>query len=280
MMRWMRRTWRRHPGSVVSLGLLGIFLAVVLVGPVAYRANPIKPNIRAKFHAPSQEFPMGTDELGRDVLSRVLHGGRVSLAAGVAVVTLGGIIGILVGFLAGFYGGWLDFVLMRFTDLFLGFPALILAIAFAAAFGSGLQQGVWAAALVWWPGFARLVRGQVLAVRHLQFVESAEALGATDVRLMVRHVFPACLGEIVVKATLDVGLAILFVASLGFLGLGAQAPTPEWGTMIAEARPYILDKWWAGFFPGLAIAIGVILFNVLGDQLRPVLAPATRGRRG
>lgn len=275
----LKRLWRRHPGAVVSLALLGVFVVVVLLGPYAVSTSPTKPNIRAKFHAPSQEFPMGTDELGRDVFSRVLHGGRVSLVAGVAVVVLGGIIGVIVGFLAGFYGGWLDFVLMRFTDLFLGFPALILAIAFAAAFGSGLQQGVLAAALVWWPGFARLVRGQVLAVRNLQFVESAEALGATDMRLMARHVFPACLGEILVKATLDVGLAILFVASLGFLGLGAQAPTPEWGTMIAEARPYILDKWWSGFFPGLAIAIAVILFNVLGDQLQPVLTPITRGRR-
>jgi peptide/nickel transport system permease protein len=160
---------------------------------------------------------------------------------------------------------------MRLTDLFLGFPTLILAIAIAAALGAGLAQGVLAAGLVWWPGFARLVRGQVMAVKALQYVEAARALGASNLRLMLRHILPGCVGEIVIKATLDVGLAVLFVASLGFLGLGTQPPAPEWGSMIAQARPYILDYWWVGFFPGIAIGITVILFNALGDAVQPLI---------
>lgn len=267
------RLVRGNPQLAALLLLLIAFVAVTIVGPLLRPDDPLKPNIVLKFRPPSPEHPMGNDELGRDVLSRVLLGGRYSLGAGLAVVVLGGLIGSVVGFISGYFGGWLDFVLMRITELFLGFPALILAIAFAAAFGAGLAQGVLAAALVWWPGYARLVRGQVLAVRNLQFVEAAQALGARDARVLLRHVVPACFGEIVVKATLDMGLAILFVASLGFLGLGVRAPTPEWGTMIAEARPYILDKWWTGFYPGAAIGVTVVLFNMLGDQVRSLLTP-------
>ena len=265
-------TWaRRYPALAVVALLQIAFVLMVLVGPSAYGPSPTRPNIRATLQPPSAAFPLGTDEMGRDVLARVLHGGRTSLAAGIAVVAIGLVVGTVVGFVAGFYGGRLDFVLMRFTDLFLGFPALILAIALAAALGAGLAQGVIAAGLVWWPGFARLVRGQVLAVKTLQYVEAARALGASNVRLMLRHILPGCIGEIVIKATLDVGLAVLFVASLGFLGLGAQPPSPEWGSMIAQARPYILDFWWVGFFPGVAIGTTVILFNALGDAVQPYL---------
>jgi peptide/nickel transport system permease protein len=260
----------RHPAIVAVTALQAVFVATVLIGPIVYEPSPVRPNIRATLQPPGPEFPLGTDELGRDVLARVLHGGRTSLAAGLAVVAIGLVLGTVVGFLAGYFGGRLDFVLMRFTDLFLGFPALILAIALAAALGAGLAQGVVAAGLVWWPGFARLVRGQVLAIKPLQYVEAARALGASHLRLMVRHVLPACLGEIAIKATLDVGLAVLFVASLGFLGLGAQAPTPEWGSMIAQARTYILDHWWVGFFPGVAIGVTVLLFNALGDAVQPL----------
>lgn len=261
----------RHPSIAVVAALLLAFFLVVLIGPVAYDASPIRPNIRATFQPPSPDHPLGTDELGRDVLARVLHGGQTSLIAGLAVVAIGLVLGTLVGFVAGYFGGRLDFILMRFTDLFLGFPALILAIALAAALGAGLTQGVLAAGLVWWPGFARLVRGQVLAAKPLQYVEAARALGASHLRLMIRHILPACVGEIAIKATLDVGLAVLFVASLGFLGLGAQAPTPEWGSMIAQARTYILDYWWVGFFPGVAIGLTVLLFNALGDAIQPLI---------
>ena len=261
----------RHRALVVVLVAQAIFATTLIVGPLVYAPSPTRPNIRATFEPPGVGFPLGTDELGRDVLARVLHGGRTSLLAGFAVVVIGLVLGTVVGFIAGFYGGQLDFVLMRVTDLFLGFPALILAIALAASLGAGLTQGVLAAGLVWWPGFARLVRGQVIAVKHLQFVEAARALGASNLRLMVHHVFPACAGEIAIKATLDVGLAVLFVASLGFLGLGAQPPAPEWGTMIAQARPYILDYWWVGFYPGVAIGITVVLFNVLGDAAQSLV---------
>lgn len=263
----------------MGLFVTALFLVVVLLGPLVYHVSPTEPNILAKFKPPSLAHPMGTDELGRDVLSRVINGGRVSLLAGAGVVLIGGVVGTILGFVAGFFGGVLDFALMRFTDLFLGFPALILAIAFAAAFGAGLTQGVIAAGLVWWPGYARLVRGQVLATRNLQFVEAADALGASNIRLMARHIFPAILSEIVIKATLDMGLAVLFVASLGFLGLGAQPPTPEWGTMIADARPYILDRWWTGFFPGLAVGVVVVLSNMLGDLIQPVLSTSSRRRK-
>jgi peptide/nickel transport system permease protein len=266
-----RRHWLvRFPFLAVMLTLLGLFVGTLTFGPMVYGPSPTKPNIRATFHAPSPTHPLGTDGLGRDIMARVLHGGRLSLLAGMGVVVLGGVLGTLVGFLGGYYGGRVDFVLMRVTDLFLGFPALILAIALAAALGAGLAQGVVAASLVWWPGFARLVRGQVIATKHLQYVEAARALGGNDLRLMVRHILPACMGEITIKATLDVGLAVLFVASLGFLGLGAQPPAAEWGMMIAEARPYVLDYWWTGFFPGVGIGLTVILFNLLGDALQPL----------
>lgn len=272
-----RKPWHVRHGllSACAVALI-LFIAILLFGPVVYGVNPNKPNIRATSKPPSVEHPLGTDNLGRDLLARVLHGGRLSLLAGLGVVVIGGLVGTAIGFLAGFYGGRVDFILMRVTDLFLGFPALILAIALAAALGAGLVQGVIAAGAVWWPGFARLVRGQVLGVKSLEFVEAARALGARDLRIMVRHIFPAVVGEMTVKATLDLGLAILFVASLGFLGLGARPPTAEWGTMIAEARPYILDYWWTGFFPGVGIAITVIFFNLLGDALHPVLGRQRR----
>lgn len=270
-------TMRRFPSLVTMLVLLVVFVATLVFGPLLYPPEPNRTNIRATFHPPSAEHPLGTDGLGRDLLARVLYGGRLSLLAGLGVVLIGGLLGTTVGVVAGYFGGKLDFLLMRITDLFLGFPALILAIALAAAFGAGLTQGVLAASIVWWPGFARVVRGQVIAVKQLQFVEAAAAAGASNVRIIFKHILPACLGEITIKATLDVGLAILFVASLGFLGLGAQPPTAEWGTMVAEARPYILDYWWVGFFPGVGIAISVILFNFLGDTIQPLLRSG-RGR--
>lgn len=274
LLRSLNNHWDRAVMGLIMACLLGM----AVVGPALYAVDPTKPNIKQKFGAPSAQLPMGADELGRDVLSRVISGSRVSLLAGIGVVIIGGLIGSVIGFAAGFYGGWIDFFLMRLTDLFLGFPALILAIAFAAAFGTGLWQGVLAAGLVWWPGFARLVRGQVLALVNLPYVEAARAIGCSDTRIVLRHILPGCIGEIMVKATMDLGLAILFIASLGFLGLGAQPPTPEWGTMVAEGRTYILDRWWISFFPGVAIAVAVIAFSLLGDVLQPVLSPHLKRR--
>lgn len=264
------------PDRAVSVIIVVFMLLIATLGPLLSTYDPTKIDMKSRFQAPSAEHHFGTDEMGRDVLSRVLSGGRISLASGIAVVLLAAAIGVPLGFLAGFYGGKLDFVIMRFTDLLLGFPALVLAIAFNAALGAGLSKGLIAAALVWWPGFTRLVRGQVLAERNLPYVEAARALGASNPRLMFRHLLPAVMGPIIIKATMDVGYAILFVASLGFLGLGAQPPMPEWGTTVAEARPYILDKWWAGFFPGMAITISVIGFNLFGDAIQPLITPILR----
>ena len=216
--------------------------------------------------------------MGRDVLSRVMSGAKVSLIAAVVVIGLAALVGIPLGLISGYRGGNTDSVIMRVTDIFLGFPAMLLALAVAAALGSGLFKAMVASSLVWWPGYARLARGQVLALKALPLVESARAVGVPDRKVLFRHILGNMTSPLIIKFTMDIGYAILFVSGLGFLGLGAQAPIPEWGTMVADGRTYILNQWWCAGFPGMAITLAIVCFNLLGDALEVVLDP-TLSRR-
>jgi peptide/nickel transport system permease protein len=218
----------------------------------------------------------GTNELGQDMLSLVIAGTRVSLFAGLAVVVLGALVGTIVGAVAGYFGGWTDDILMRLADLKLTIPGLILAMAVAAALGPGLFNMIIAVALSWWPGYARLVRGEVMAKKEEMFVTAALALGAGTVRILRRHILPNVMTPVIIKMSLDMGFAILTVASLGFIGIGVKPPTPEWGSLLSVARNYMPDYWWTAIFPGLAIFVAVFGFNLLGDGLRDVFDPKAR----
>src|SRR5262245_22793970 len=234
-------------------------------------------NIALALKPPSALHWFGTDEAGRDVLSRGLHGGRESITAALVVILAALVIGIVVGALSGWWRGTVDEILMRATDLFFAFPPLVLAMAIAAALGPSLQNAVIAAIVVWWPTYARLVRSEVLRVRHDVFVEAAAALGASDLRLLARHVLPQTWGVLNARATVDVGYTVLFIATLGFVGLGSRPPTAEWGAMIASARVYFLNSWWTMTFPGLALFVTVVCLSLLGDAINDVMG--LRGRR-
>jgi peptide/nickel transport system permease protein len=210
------------------------------------------------------------------MFSLVLMGSRISLFSGLAVITISVIVGTLVGAIAGYFGGWIDEILMRATDLLLTIPSLILAMTVAAALGTGVFNMIIAISITWWPAYARLVRGEVISKKEEQFVVAARALGAGWPRILGKHILPNIVSPIVVKASLDMGFAILTVASLGFVGIGVKAPTPEWGTLLSTARNYLPDYWWTALFPGFAIFLAVLGFNLLGDGLRDVLDPKAR----
>lgn len=229
-----------------------------------------------KLSPPSAEHLMGTDELGRDIFSRVVYGTRISLSAALSAVGLSLLIGIPLGAVAGSFGGWVDNVIMRITDVFLSFPPLLLAIAMVAVMGGSLRNAVLSIALSWWPWYTRLIRGQAISVKERKFVQAAETIGTSRARIIFRHIIPNCISPVIVQASMDIGGVILTVASLSFLGLGAQLPTPEWGLMISMGRRFFPDSWWYCIFPGLAIFITVLCFNLLGDAIREILDPKTR----
>ena len=261
--------------AATALGVVAVWLAVAAAAPLLAPYEPLRQDIVGRLAPPSAAHWLGTDALGRDILSRVLHGARISVPVGLAAVALAALLGALVGGLAGFVGRRLDDVLMRGTDLMLAFPTVILALVITAALGVGIRNAVLAIMVAWWPTYARLVRGLVLAVREREYVQVAYALGASDGRVLWRYVAPNVVSSIVVLATLDVGHAILTFASLSFLGLGPPPEVPEWGSMIAAGRNY-LDQWWIATFPGLAILSLTIAFNVVGDSLRDLLDPRLR----
>ena len=233
-------------------------------------------NTAARFRPPSLAHPFGTNEVGQDVLSLVMAGARVSIVAGLAVVMLGTLVGTVIGAIAGYAGGWVDEVLMRLADLKLTIPGLMLAMAVAAALGAGMANMVFAIALSWWPGYARLVRAEVMARKEEMFVTAARAIGASGTRILFRHILPNVATPVIVKMSLDMGFAILTVASLGFIGIGVRPPTPEWGAMLSVARGYMPDFWWMALAPGMAIFVAVFGFNLLGDGLRDLFDPKAR----
>jgi peptide/nickel transport system permease protein len=268
---------RRYPALVGWGAATALIVASIAAAPALAPHDPNRLDLARALVPPSSANWLGTDEAGRDVLSRVLHGGRESLSAALAVIAAALGLGILVGATAGWVEGALDDALMRVTDLFFAFPPLVLAMAITAALGPSLRNAVIAAIVVWWPTYARLVRAEVLRVRHETFVEAAGALGASDLRLLARHVLPQTWGVLNARATVDVGYTVLFIATLGFVGLGSRPPTAEWGAMIASARVYFLDSWWTMTFPGLALFVTVVCVSLLGDAINDVMG--LRGRR-
>ena len=273
------RKFRQNPLSMVGLCIIVFLFAMALIGPyfVPYPKDATGAlHMKDKLMAPSWDHWMGTDHVGRDILTRVVVGARVSLMAGIVVIFLAVIIGCTLGAIAGFKGGWIGELIMRVTDVFLTIPELILAMAIAAALGPGLFNVMVAVSLAWWPGYCRLTRASILSLRETQFSEAAKSLGASETRVLFRHLLPNALPTILVKASMDIGFAVLTTAALGFIGLGTQPPTPDWGAMIADGRRFIRESWWFSTFPGLAILLTVVGFNLLGDGIRDVLDPRSR----
>jgi peptide/nickel transport system permease protein len=262
----------------VGLAIVGLALVAALIGPAVTPYDPAAQELALRLASPSLAHPFGLDELGRDILARVLAGARISFLVGITVVMISAAVGTMLGSLAGYFGGRVDDVISRVVDTLLAFPGLLLAIALVAVLGPSLTNVVLALSLIGWVGYARLVRGQVLRAREFEFVQAARALGATTRRILARHVIPTALPAVTVQATLGMGGAILAEAALSFLGLGVQPPTPSWGTMLNGGRTHLLDAPHLTIFPGLAIALLVLGFNFLGDGLRDALDPMTRGR--
>jgi peptide/nickel transport system permease protein len=271
------RLVRRYP-ALFSWGLATlVILAAVAAAPLLAPHDPNRLNMAQALKAPSSAYPFGTDEAGRDVLSRVLYGGRESIIAALAVIIASVVVGLIVGAASGWIAGRTDDILMRVTDLFFAFPPLILAMAISAALGPSLQNAVLAAIVVWWPTYARLVWGEVLRVKHDLYVEAGRAIGLTDLQLVRRHVLPQTWGVLNARATVDIGYTILFIATLGFVGLGSRPPAAEWGAMIAGARTYFLNSWWTMTFPGLALFVTVICLSLVGDAINDIIG--LRGRK-
>ena len=266
----------RDPATVLGLGIVLATLAGALAAPLLSPHDPTAVGLEHRLLGPSGQFPLGTDHLGRDELSRLLHGARTTLGAALVVLAVVMGIAIAVGTVSGYFGGWLDSLLMGLVDLLLAFPGLVLAVAIAGTLGPGLFNLLIAMAAVWWAGYARLVRGMVLAARQREYVEAARAAGASHRRIMAVHIWPNILGPVVVLVTLDLGWIVLGISGLSFLGLGAQPPTPEWGAMLNDARPFLQTAPRLLLVPGAAIALVVLGFNLLGDGLRDLLDPRLR----
>jgi peptide/nickel transport system permease protein len=269
--------WLRFSANRLALIGLFIILALILVAALAGVLAPYSATIGdlagARLLPPSEAHWFGTDDLGRDIYSRILYGSRWTLYVVVLVAIIAAPIGLLVGTVAGYAGGWLDTVLMRVTDIFLAFPKLILALAFVAALGPGIENAVIAIAITSWPPYARIARAETLTVRNSDYIKAVQLMGASPFRIVLRHIMPLCISSLIVRVTLDMAGIILTAAGLGFLGLGAQPPLPEWGAMIASGRRFVLDQWWVAGAPGFAILIVSLGFNLLGDGLRDALDP-------
>jgi len=266
----LRELWR-HPNGKVGLVIVAILIFIALSAPIIAPYDPNLPDTANRLQPPSLKHPFGTDQLGRDILSRVIWGSRVSLSIAFLAVGVTSAIGVLVGLFSGYYGGKVDIALMRLTDIFMAFPRLVLALAFASALGPGIYNVIIAIAVVYWSFYARLIRGVVLQVREELYIQAAKAIGASDLRVMFRHILPMVSAPLLVQATLDVGGTILLASGLGFLGIGVQPPVPEWGVMVSEGRRFITHEWWVSTFPGLFILLATFGFNLLGDALRDVL---------
>jgi peptide/nickel transport system permease protein len=275
-----RRAWHlliRNRMAMAGAGIVVLWVALAVVAPLVAPYDPIDQQVRQRLQAPSAAHWLGVDELGRDVFSRVLYGGRVSLPVATVVVMLATAFGSLYGGLSAFAGKWIDDGAMRVVDMVLAFPSLILAMAIAAALGPSIQNSMLALLLVWWPPYARVVRGQVLSLKNRDFVMAARALGLSDLRILLRHVLPNSVAAALVLMTMDFGNAIIITAALSFLGLGAVPPTPEWGAMVAEGRE-LMQAWWISTFAGVAIFSVAMACNFIGDGLRDAIDPRLRAR--
>ena len=268
----------RNPLMVVGLAvfLFGVFIS--LTAPWIAPYGPLAQNVANRLQPASADHPFGTDQLGRDVLTRVLYGGRISLPAGMLAIAFSTVIGSAVGSVAGYLGGMWDEALMRVTEVFMAFPTIILAMAIAAALGPSALNAILAMIVVWWPNYARIVRSLVVSVKSNEYVEAAYAVGASERYILLRTILPNCMAPALVMATLDIGNAILIFAGLSFLGLGPEPSAPEWGRMVSDGIDYF-DQWWLSTFPGLAIFTVVMAFNFIGDGIRDLADPRTRKSR-
>lgn len=268
----------RNPLAVVG-GL--IILALILTAafaPWIAPESPVGQNLSNRLLPPSASHWMGTDELGRDIFSRVVYGARITLLIVALVAVISAPLGLIIGAVSGYFGGWTDRVLMGITDIFLSMPKLIMALAFAAALGPGIENAIIAIAITTWPAYARIARAETLTLRKSEFIAATQLLGASHTRLITGHILPLCTSSMIIRVTLDMAGIILTAAGLGFLGLGAQPPLPEWGAMISRGRSFILDQWWVATMPGFAIIVVSLGFCFLGDGLRDVLDPKAAGK--
>jgi peptide/nickel transport system permease protein len=268
--------WQKTPLALIGTVIICLFLLVALFAPLLAPYNPIATDLSRKLEAPSAAHPFGLDQFGRDVLSRVIMGTRIEVSIIVIISVISIVIGLIVGIVAGYFGGIIDEILMRITDIFLAFPRLVLAMAFAAALRPTLTNAIVAISLVEWTVYARLARAEAMKIRSQPYIEAIRALGAGNMKIMVFHVLPMSISPIIVQLTMRMGTIILTAASLGFLGLGAQPPLPEWGAIVSDGRSYLMNNWWITAFPGMAIAVTVLGFNLLGDGIRDILDPRIR----
>lgn len=259
-------------GTFIVIG----FILMALFAPLLAPYDPIKTNLPERLRPPSRQYLFGTDQFGRDIFSRVIHGARIEVWIIFLVTVISGTIGVAIGITAGYFGGVVDEILMRVTDIFLAFPRLILAMALSAMLGRGLTNAILAISLVEWTVVARLARAEAMKVKSQPYIEAVKAVGASNLRILLFHVLPMCLSPVLVQLTLRMGTIILTAAGLGFLGLGAQPPTPEWGAIVSDGRSYLVQQWWISTFPGLFIAAVVLGFNLLGDGIRDILDPRLR----
>lgn len=275
--------WRQFSANRLALVGLGLILALILMAvfaDVLATHNPVQGDLsHARLLPPGSDgFWLGTDDQGRDIYSRLIFGSRLTLLVVVLVAIIAAPIGLLVGTVAGYAGGWVDAVLMRITDIFLAFPKLVLALALVAALGPGIENAILAIAVTSWPPYARIARAETMTFRNSDYISAVRLMGASNTRIVLRHIMPLCLSSLIVRVTLDMAGIILTAAGLGFLGLGAQPPLPEWGAMIADGRRFILDQWWVAAMPGFAILLVSLGFNLLGDGLRDAFDPKEAGQ--
>lgn len=279
LQRGLRFYYRGNWLNILALVLVGLVIFLAIFGNLITPYPPLEMDLTQRLVAPSRAHPFGTDDFGRDILSRVIAGARISLQVALLVLSIASVAGFIVGSVAGFLGGWVDEILMRVTDLFLAFPALVLAVAIAATLGPSLTNTMIALTTVYWPWYARLIRAQVLSLREREFILAAVCLGSSTPGLIIRHILPNVIPIMITQITIDIGYVILSTAGLSFLGLGAQPPAPEWGATILASRSYMRESWWFPTFPGLALALTVLGFNLLGDGLRDYLDPRLRSQR-
>lgn len=275
------QSWLQFRGNPMAMFGFMILVGLVLMAAFAPLISPYDPFVQElgnRLQPPGAEgHLLGTDSLGRDLLSRIIYGARITLYIVTLVAIIAPLVGLLVGTVAGYTGGFIDVVLMRLTDIFLAFPRLVLALAFVAALGAGIENAVLAISLTAWPPYARIARAETLTIRNSDYIHAVRLQGAGPMRIITKHIWPLCISSLIIRVTLDMAGIILVAAGLGFLGLGAQPPSPEWGAMVSDGRKFILDHWWVATIPGLAIFIVSLAFNLLGDGLRDVLDPKESG---
>lgn len=267
---------RRNPLVLAGLIIAILWILIAVIAPAIAPVDPLHQDLANRLQAPSALFLMGSDELGRDIFSRVLWGSRITIPAGLAVTVMGSTLGVIIGAIAGYAGGLIDEVLMRITELFMAFPFIILAMAVTAALGPDIWNAVLALSVVWWPRYARILRGLVLEVKAQEYVEAAHSAGASGIYVLFRTILPNCIAPAVILATLDIGTAVISFAALSFIGLGPEPSSSEWGRMVSIGIDFF-DQWWMWLFPGLAISSLVMALNFIGDGLRDILDPRLRG---